>query len=368
MPGDRAMGSEGGILVTGGAGYIGGHVVSRLIGAGERVIVLDDLRNARRDAVGGAAFHRGDIGSDAWLDTVFRRRIATIVHLAASTTVSESVVNPGKYYRNNAAATARLLRYAVANRVRHFIFASTAAVYGRPQHGICREDAPTVPINPYGESKLMAERMVRDACAPSRMRHVIFRYFNVAGARPDAPPAPRGRASTPLVKAACEVATGARGKIEIFGTDYATADGTCIRDYVHVEDLAAAHVAALRYLRAGGASTTLNCGIGKGYSVREVIRAVARAAARPLPVRETARRPGDPPAVVAAPDRIARVLDWSPEFDDLDRIARSALARERALSRSGLAGRAWSASARLSGADSADDRSADGPSGRADRG
>ena len=288
--------------------------------------------NGRRDAVRGAEFHQRDIQSDAALDTVFgRHRFAAIMHLAASTVVSESVANPGKYYRNNAVATARLVRRAVAHRVRHFIFASTAAVYGIPPGGLCRETSPTVPINPYGQSKSMAEKAIEAACGASGLRHVIFRYFNVAGAGADGALGQRGRGSTHLVKIACEVATGTRGTIEIFGTDYATPDGTCIRDYVHVEDVAAAHVAALGYLRAGGRSATLNCGVGMGYSVREVIRAVERAAGRPLPVQETDRRPGDPAVLVAVPDRIRRVLDWSPKRDGLDRIATSALAWERGL-------------------------------------
>lgn len=326
----RSAARRGGILVTGGAGYIGSHVVKQLIEANEIVLVLDDLSNAFREAAGKAEFHQGDVRDWTLLKSIFRtREIDTVMHFAASTLVAESVANPAKYYQNNVGGTANLLACAVANKVKHFIFSSSAAVYGIVETGICQEDSPTNPVNAYGKSKLMSEEIIRDVCKVSVMRHAILRYFNVAGAAQTSGLGQRGRVSSHLVKIACEVAAGKRDKIEIYGNDYPTADGTCIRDYIHVEDLAAAHVAALRYLRAGGRSTTLNCGYGKGYSVRQVIRAVERAAEKKLPVQEVGRRPGDPPILVAASDRIGSVLNWSPEHDNLNLIAKSALVWER---------------------------------------
>ncbi len=329
-----------GILVTGGAGYIGSHLVARLLAAGEDVVVLDDLRNGCRAAAVRAAFHRGDIRDRALLNAIVRlRRIGTIVHLAASTSVAESMADPAAYYRNNAGGTAILLECAAKNGIRHFLFASSAAVYGGAGNGPCREDAPAEPANPYGRSKRMSEHLLANIGAASGMRHVVLRCFNVAGAAPAGAPGPRGRASGHLFNIACEAAAGRRDRIDIHGVDYPTPDGTCIRDYVHVEDVAAAHVAALRYLRAGGASVTLNCGRGEGTSVRQAIAAVERAAGRTLPVREAARRPGDAPATVACTDRIRRVLDWRPQHDSLDLIARSALAGERPLPNPQEAGR-----------------------------
>ena len=324
---------RGGILVTGGAGYIGSHVVKRLVEANERVIVLDNLGNAWREAAGTAEFHEGDVHDDSLLESLFRTRdIDTIMHFAASTRVAESVANPGKYYRNNTAGTLNLLLAAVEGGVGNLVFSSSAAVYGVPEGGICREDTPTLPVNPYGRSKLMSEVMIGDICGAAGMRHVILRYFNVAGAATDGRLGQRGRRSSHLIKRACEAAVGTRDTLEIFGTDYPTADGTCIRDYVHVEDLAAAHARALPYLRSGGESVTLNCGYGRGFSVREVIRAVERAAGRPLRIRESDRRDGDPPVLIAAADRIHGVLEWAPRFSDLDVIVRTALAWEHRLS------------------------------------
>ena len=321
-----------GVLVTGGAGYVGSHVVRKLLEASEDVVVVDDLSNAYREAAGGAEFHQGDVLDYPFVDAILRTgRIGTIMHFAASALVSESIANPGKYYRNNVGGMANLLLSAAQNEIDSFIFSSSAAVYGITETGICREDSPTKPVNSYGKSKLMSEEMLRDVCDASGMRHVILRYFNVAGAAPAGQLGQRGRTSSHLIKVACEVAAGKRDTLEIYGNDYETPDGTCVRDYVHVEDLAAAHVAALRHVRAGRQPTTLNCGYGKGHSVRQVIRAVERAAGKPLPVREAARRPGDPPVLVAASERIGRVLGWSPEHDSLDLIVASALAWERSV-------------------------------------
>lgn len=324
----------GEILVTGGAGYIGSHAVKRLVDSGETTIVVDNLSNGCSEAVAGAKLHEADICDPGVLDGIFEKhRIEAVMHFAASAIVSESVVNPGMYYRNNTGGTANLLECAASHGVRYFIFSSSAAVYGVPDEGVCREDSRTEPINPYGKSKLFCEDIVRDVCTASDMRYATLRYFNVAGADGHATLGQRGRISTHIFKVACEVATGKRKAIAIYGTDYPTADGTCIRDYVHVVDLAAAHVSALHYLRGGGGSTTLNCGYGRrGFSVREVIQAVEHAAQMPLSVRETGRREGDPPVLVAATDRIRRVLNWTPKFDDLDFIAETALAWERSLS------------------------------------
>lgn len=327
---DRQVAARrGSILVTGGAGYIGSHVVKQLIEANEQVVVLDNLGNAYREAAGTAEFHEGDVHDRSLLEFLFRtREIESIMHFAASTRVAESVANPGKYYRNNTAGTLNLLIAAVESGARSIVFSSSAAVYGVPEGGVCREDSPAFPVNPYGRSKLMSEVMIRDICGAADMRHVILRYFNVAGAATDGRLGQRGRWSSHLIKRACEVAVGKRDTLEIFGTDYPTADGTCIRDYIHVEDLAAAHVRALSYLRSGGESVTLNCGYGKGFSVREVIRAVERAAGRSLRIRESDRRDGDPPILIAAADRIHEVLEWAARFSDLDVIVKTALAWE----------------------------------------
>lgn len=321
------------VLVTGGAGYIGSHVVKQLIDGGESVIVLDNLSNGSRKALPDQVeFHKGDVLDFSLLNSIIcARKVKSVIHLAAAMNVAESVSNPSKYYRNNTGATANLLHCAAVNGVTDFIFSSTAAVYGMPDEGICREDSPTTPINPYGASKLMSEHMLRDQCRASRMRSVILRYFNVAGAEATGTIGQRGKASHHITKIACEVAVGKRDQMEVFGTDYPTADGTCVRDYIHVEDLATAHMAALRYVRNNGNSTTLNCGYGHGFSVREVIHAVERAAGKTLSVKESERRPGDPPILIAAADKIGDALQWHPSFDDLAIIASSALAWERKL-------------------------------------
>ncbi|HJT97413.1 MAG TPA: UDP-glucose 4-epimerase GalE [Rhodanobacteraceae bacterium] len=317
------------ILVTGGAGYIGSHVVQQLAANGERVVVLDNLSTGFREAVRDAELVVGDVGdSDLVRQTIAARGVDTIMHFAAHTIVPESVQDPLKYYGNNTCATRSLLASAVAAGVAHFVFSSTAAVYGMPTSGVADEDTPTAPINPYGTSKLMSEMMLRDVCAAAPMRSVVLRYFNVAGCDPAGRIGQSTKNATLLVKVACEHAVGKRERLAIFGTDYDTPDGTCIRDYIHVEDLAAAHIRALDYLRGGGGSVTLNCGYGHGYSVREVLSTVERVSGRTLNVVEEARRPGDPPALIARSDRLKALLGWEPRHDDLDVIVGTALAWE----------------------------------------
>lgn len=320
------------ILVTGGAGYIGSHVVRQLTETGGRVIVLDNLSTGFRSAVLGGELIVGDTGDRSLVAALLEeQRVDTILHFAAHTIVPESVSNPLKYYGNNTCATRNLLECAVKAGVRHFIFSSTAAVYGTPDGGIAAEDTPTAPINPYGSSKLMSEWMLRDVGEAHGLGYVALRYFNVAGADPGGRIGQSTTRATLLTKVACEVAVGKRPHLSIYGTDYPTPDGTGIRDYIHVEDLATAHVDALRYLRDGGSSTVLNCGYGHGYSVREVVGAVERACGTPIPQREEPRRAGDPPVLVAAADRIRAVLGWRPRHDDLDFIVGTALRWEQRL-------------------------------------
>ena len=282
------------VLVTGGAGYIGSHVVRQLRERGERVVVLDNLGSGFREAVLGSYLVVGDVGERVLVEALLREhRIETVMHFAAHTVVPESVRDPLKYYANNTCATRALLAACAATGVANIVFSSTAAVYGMPASGEADEDTATVPINPYGMSKLMSEHMLRDLSAASPLRHVILRYFNVAGSDPAGRIGQSTRNATLLIKVACEHAVGRRDRISVFGTDYQTPDGTCIRDYIHVDDLAAAHLGALDHLRKGGDSATLNCGYGHGYSVREVIDAVERASGTSLNVVEEARRAGE---------------------------------------------------------------------------
>jgi UDP-glucose 4-epimerase len=323
-----------GILVTGGAGYIGSHVVRQLVERGERVVVLDNLSTGYRSSVLGASLIVGDTGDrEAVARVLGEHGIETVMHFAAHTIVPESVSNPLKYYGNNTAATRNLLECCDRAGVEHFVFSSTAAVYGIPEEGLAREETPTSPINPYGLSKLMSEWMLRDLAAASALRYVALRYFNVAGSDPGGRIGHTAPQATLLVKVACQQAAGVRPSVSIFGTDYATPDGTGVRDYIHVEDLAGAHLKALDYLREGRPSVTLNCGYGHGYSVREVLRMVERVHGRPLNVIEQARRAGDPPSLVAHAERIRTVLGWSPRFDDLETIVRTQLEWELRLLR-----------------------------------
>jgi UDP-glucose 4-epimerase len=313
------------ILVTGGAGYIGSHVVLQLRARGEAVVVLDDLSSGFRQAVLEAPLVVGNVGDlERMLGVLKEHSVRTVMHFAAHTVVPESVSNPLKYYGNNTCSTRNLLQCCVEAGVQQFVFSSTAAVYGVSEDTFAAETSPTAPINAYGTSKLMSEWMLRDVAASSPLRYVALRYFNVAGAEPSGRVGQSTRKATHLVKVACEAALGKRPHVSIYGTDYATADGTGIRDYIHVDDLARAHLDALDYLSGGGVSSIMNVGYGHGYSVREVLASVERVTGQRLSVREEPRRPGDPPALVARAERIRKELGWKPRFDDLDTIVRTA--------------------------------------------
>jgi UDP-glucose 4-epimerase len=323
------------VLVTGGAGYIGSHMVHALLEAGQQAVVLDNLSTGFDWAVPpGATLIAGDAGDQSRVGALIAaHRIDAIIHFAASIVVPDSVRDPLGYYRNNTINSRALIEAAVKAGVRYFIFSSTAAVYGNPQRVPVREDDPTVPTSPYGSSKLMSEIMLRDAGIAHGLRHVILRYFNVAGADPLGRTGQSTRGATHLIKVAVETALGRRPKIDVFGADYPTSDGTCIRDYIHVSDLVAAHSYALAYLRGGGASATLNCGYGRGFSVLDVIDTVKRVAGVDFKVELAPRRAGDPAQIVAACDRVRSTLGWQPRFDDLQTIVAHALAWERKLSK-----------------------------------
>ena len=324
--------SRGAILVTGGAGYIGSHVVLQLQERGEAVVVLDDLSRGFRQSVGATPLVIGDIGDRQLVAGLMREHnIDTVIHFAAFTIVPESVSNPLKYYANNVCGTRNLLQCCAESGVRHFVFSSSAAVYGTPAGDFAAEDSPTAPINSYGTSKLVSEWMLRDLAVASDLRYVALRYFNVAGSDTGGRIGQATPGATLLIKVASEATVGKRPHVSIFGTDYPTPDGTGIRDYLHVEDLATAHLAALDHLRRSGASTVLNCGYGHGYSVREVLESVQRVSGRKLVIREEPRRAGDPAVLVAQADRIRELLGWTPKLDDLDTIVRTSLEWEAKL-------------------------------------
>jgi UDP-glucose 4-epimerase len=321
------------VLVTGGAGYIGSHVVWALIDAGHGVVVLDDLSTGRREALPPSVpLIVGSVGDRGLVQHLLRdHAIGTVMHFAGSVLVGQSVRDPLGYYANNTVNSHALIESCVAAGVANFVFSSTAAVYGVPAEQPIAETAPTAPINPYGASKLMTEIMLRDTAAATGLNFVILRYFNVAGADPAGRTGERRPIATHLVNVATRVALGRLPAISIFGEDYDTPDGTCIRDYIHVSDLAEAHVRALEHFAGEPVGLTVNCGYGRGVSVREVLDQVGLAVGRPLTTVSAPRRPGDPPMLVAAADRIRDTLGWRPCHDDLGFIIRTALAWERAL-------------------------------------
>lgn len=321
------------VLVTGGAGYIGSHMVLALLDAGEKVVVLDNLSTGFRWAVPeAAALIVGDVGDMALVDTILAiHRIEAIAHFAARIVVPESVADPLVYYLNNTAKVRNLLECAVRGKVEHFIFSSTAAVYGEPAMTPISESALLAPINPYGRSKLMSEWMLRDAARAHGLRFAILRYFNVAGADPKGRLGQSTPQATHLIKIGAQVAIGARPYLEIYGTDYPTPDGSCIRDYIQVTDLAEAHLLALDYLRKGGENLTCNCGYGHGLSVLEVVKAVKAVSGVDFEARLSGRRAGDPASLVAEASLIRAVLGWKPKYDDLALIVRQALDWERRL-------------------------------------
>jgi UDP-glucose 4-epimerase len=328
------MAGSGAVLVTGGAGYIGSHAVLELLAAGYRPVVLDNLSTGVRSAVpDGVPFYEGSVSDAAPAGEILRRHaIGAIMHFAGSIIVPESVENPFKYYKNNTVGTLLLAEAALEAGVEHFIFSSSAAVYGIPKRTPIGEDAPTRPINPYGSSKLMSEWMLRDmAAAHAAFRPVCLRYFNVAGADPEGRAGQQGPNVTHLIRLAVETALGLRPLLEIFGQDYPTRDGTCERDFIHVSDLAVAHVAALRYLEGGGAPDVLNCGCGRGYTVMEVVRCMEQVTGDKLPVIIGPRRAGDPPSLVAKAERIGEVLGWRPRHADLAEIIATALSWQKQL-------------------------------------
>jgi UDP-glucose 4-epimerase len=323
------------VLVTGGAGYIGSHTVWDLIDAGEEVVVLDNLSTGFRWAVAPEAeLVDGNIGDQALVDRLIAERgIDAIIHFAGSVVVPESVADPLGYYLNNTVRSRALIESAVKGGVPRFVFSSTAAVYGMTGEEPVGEDAPKQPISPYGRSKLMTEIMLTDAAAAHDIRFVALRYFNVAGSDPKGRTGQSTRGATHLIKVAAEAALGKRPGVQVFGTDYPTPDGTGVRDFIHVTDLSRAHLAALAYLGAGGDSLIANCGYGHGYSVLEVLGAVERVSGRKLGITYGPRRPGDPASVISDPALIRRSFDWSPEYDDLDFIVKTALAWEESLDR-----------------------------------
>ena len=323
------------VLVTGGAGYIGTHMIQALVDAGESVVVIDNLSTGFSTFLpAGVPLFIGDAGDENLVEGVIAAHdVKSIIHFAGSVVVPDSMRDPLAYYRNNTMTTRSLLNAAVKSGVDRFIFSSTAAVYGNPDQVPVSESAPTRPLSPYGSSKLMTEIMLHDTASAHGMNYVVLRYFNVAGADPQARMGLATVGATHLLKIAVEAATGQRAKIDVFGTDYPTPDGSCIRDFIHVSDLAQAHRAALSYLRSGGTSVTLNCGYGCGYSVLETIEAVRRISGRHFAVQYGPRRPGDIMTMVADTSRIRSTLDWTPQYDDLETIARHALAWEEKLFR-----------------------------------
>ncbi len=321
------------VLVSGGAGYIGSHMVLELLGAGENVVVIDNLSTGFRWAVPQEVeFVEGDIGDQALVENVLRaNNVDAVIHFAGSIVVPDSVSDPLGYYENNTVKSRALVESCINQGVGRFIFSSTAAVYGMAETSPVLEDVALDPISPYGSSKLMTEWMLRDAAFAHDFNYVALRYFNVAGGDPDGRTGQSTPRATHLIKVACQAALGQRDHLDVFGRDYDTPDGTCVRDYIHVSDLARAHLLALEFLRAGGESNVFNCGYGHGASVLDVIKSVERACGHALDVRDAPRRAGDPPSLVAGADRIREALHWAPQHDNLDEIVTHALSWERRL-------------------------------------
>jgi len=321
------------ILVTGGAGYIGSHMVLELLDAGEKVVVLDDLSTGFSWAVPkGAEFIRGDAGDPALiLRLIAEHGIEAIAHFAAKIVVPESVADPLGYYLGNTAKSRNLIESAIGGGVRQIIFSSTAAVYGNPRENPVGEDAILDPVSPYGRSKLMTEWMLQDAGRAHGLRYVALRYFNVAGADPKGRSGQSTPRATHLIKAAVQTALGQRPFLEVYGTDYPTPDGSCLRDYIQVTDLARAHLVALDHLRRGGESLAVNCGYGRGFSVLEVVEVVKRVSSVDFEVKLSPRRLGDPAAIIAKADRIRAELGWAPQHENLDEIVAQALTWEKRL-------------------------------------
>jgi UDP-glucose 4-epimerase len=321
------------LLVTGGAGYIGSHTVKQLGEAGYEIVVYDNLSTGVTSNLIYGKLVLGDLASRKDLEEVFaNHNFDAVLHFAASISVPDSIVQPLAYYSNNTANTLNLLHCCQEFAVNKLIFSSTAAVYGQPETNPITEETFAQPLNPYGSSKLMSERLIRDYAVASELKYVILRYFNVAGAEVSGKLGQSGKKAAHLIKVACDAALGRRPDVSIFGTDFDTPDGTGIRDYIHVDDLARAHVDALTYLERDGASQILNCGYGQGYSVREVIEKVKEISGVDFTVIEAERRAGDPACVIAAADRITKILNWQPRHNDLDTIVRTALAWDRQLS------------------------------------
>ena len=318
------------ILITGGAGYIGSHVVKALSPFGYDLTIFDNLSTGHQEAVTYGNLVIGDLADKNKLDDLFAsHKFDAVIHFAGSIIVPESVLQPLKYYQNNTVNSHFLISLCDKYKVNKFIFSSTAAVYGMPKSGLCAEDSELSPINPYGQSKLMTEHMLKDFSLSSEFRYVALRYFNVSGADPEGQIGQSFPEATHLIKVACEAAVGKRSSIKVFGTDYETRDGTCVRDYIHVSDLADAHVKALEYLDRGGKSEVLNCGYGHGFSVREVISRVKEITGVDIKVEDSPRRIGDPASLTAKADRIHDVIGWKPKYDDLNIIIKSAYEWEK---------------------------------------
>src|SRR5262245_9922069 len=322
------------ILITGGAGYIGSHVVYTALEREREVVVVDNLSTGMRSLVApDAHFYEGSAGDQSLISDLLRRYgVTAVIHFAGSTAVPESVEDPLAYYANNTFTSRNLIETCLQGGVKHFIFSSTAAVYGAPKRNPVNEDAPTAPINPYGRSKLMTEWMLDDAARVNDFRYVSLRYFNVAGGDPQGRTGQSTRSATHLIKRACQVALGRLPVLDIYGSDFPTRDGTGVRDYVHVSDLAAVHAVALDYLEAGGDTRVLNCGYGRGFSVREVVETVAKVAGRDIPTKQGHRRLGDPAELAPHSARLTSSLGWHPMHDDLEEIVATAYAWESRLS------------------------------------